>query len=67
MPPSKRPAVTPREVSLQAGCERVETSGLFRSNFPHLYSCSTRADFVPKDARGEKETARASQSSGCKV
>ena len=45
MPPSKCLDLTPREVAREAGCERVETSGLLRSDFPHICPGSERADF----------------------
>ena len=45
MPPSKYPDVPPREVTREAGCERVETSGLLRPNFTHICPSSERANF----------------------
>ena len=59
MPPSKCPDMTPREVDREAGCERVETSGLLRPNLPVFSSSSEQVKFTLKNARGETKTARA--------
>ena len=67
MPPSKCPDMTPREVAREAGCERVETSGLLRPNFPVFFPSSEQANFTLKNAWGETKTARAWGGSGCRL
>ena len=67
MLPSECPDLTPREVAREAGCERVETSGLLRPNFPCILLLIRIGQFHPEECSGRNENSQSFGGSGCRL